>query len=114
MVTFSGVNGVIARLEAWRRSRSTKADQAGAAIAAMLEKYAKENRPWHDRTGNARKGLWGSHEVMATEISVKLGHGVDYGIYLELARAGKYAILLPTMESNRGAMQSILEKYLLH
>lgn len=63
-----------------------------------MEKYAKENRPWKDRTGSARQRLKGSWNKTNDGYVVKIAHGVNYGVWLEFANERKYAILLPTVE----------------
>lgn len=63
-----------------------------------MERYAKEHRPWKDRTSNARQRLKGSWERTGEGYVVKIAHGVNYGVWLEFAHERKYAILLPTIE----------------
>ena len=63
-----------------------------------MEKYAKENRPWKDQTGNARQRLKGSWEKDSDGYKIKIAHGVEYGVWLEFARERRYAILMPTVE----------------
>lgn len=80
-------------------------------FAAKLENQAKNNRPWTDRTGNARRSIEGSSEVGRDYIKVALCIGVDYGKYLELSNGGKYRIILPTMKSNySGFFQAITRR----
>jgi len=89
----------------------------------MTEGYMKVNKPWTTRTGLAVAGLHSRIEKSETEIKLILGHGVSYGVYLELGhkvktkggkvktkggkvktKGGKvkkvkpYAILKPTMD----------------
>ena len=64
----------------------------------IMEQWARNNRPWTDRTGDARKGLTGFSKLENDKISVGVGHSVEYGEQLEMRRAGKYAILKPTIE----------------
>jgi hypothetical protein len=73
----------------------------GQDWAGNLESEMKKNAPWKDRTGNARKELMGSSELSDDSITITVSHSVDYGVYLELARDGKYAILKPTIDKNR-------------
>lgn len=67
--------------------------------AQNLISYSKNNRPWTDRTGDARKRL----NAYVTTIPngngyrINLAHGVDYGVYLELAMEKRFAILEPTV-----------------
>lgn len=63
-----------------------------------MERYMKENAPWRDRTGTARQNLHASLIVSNEKMTITLGHGVEYGVYLEYAHGGKYAILRPTAD----------------
>lgn len=67
--------------------------------AKKFENYAKKNRPWTDRTGHARQRLVGWVDTMKDKVLINVGHGVDYGIYLELAHEKRYAILQPTVNA---------------
>lgn len=69
----------------------------GRAAAQTMETDAKKNAPWTDRTTNARNALYGDVVREKESVLVILGHGVDYGIYLENRHAFKYAILMPTL-----------------
>lgn len=62
-----------------------------------LESYAKENRKWKDRTGDARNRLTGSSKTLKNGYELQLAHGVDYGIWLEVANEKNYAIIEPTI-----------------
>ena len=75
------------------------AKKAEAAVTAVCQKYsqqgagyARENRPWTDRTGDARRSLHG-YVVKGRIISARISHGVLYGISLEKKHGGRYAIL---------------------
>ena len=76
--------------------------------AKKFENYAKQNRPWIDRTGHARQRVIGWVETMPLKTRIYIGHGVDYGIHLELGHEKKYAILFPTVKA---LSQQILEGY---
>lgn len=80
---------------------NTKFNQAimmfGVTKAQELEDYMKENRKWTDRTNLARQSLTGKCEKVDEGIKITLSHGVDYGIWLELAHEKKYAIVQPTI-----------------
>lgn len=62
--------------------------------AAEAEAWMKANAPWQDRTGAARAGLTATVEGNA----ITLAHGVDYGLWLEIANQGKYAIIAPAID----------------
>lgn len=67
--------------------------------APAIENWMKTNASWTDRTGNARQTLHTAVETEAHEmVSIVLSHGMDYGIYLELRNAGKYAIIGPALD----------------
>ena len=69
----------------------------GETVAKDFESYAKENRPWTDRTGEARRRLKGYVDTFLHGIRICIAHGVPYGIHLELCHEKKYAILEPTV-----------------
>lgn len=78
-----------------------KVDMAVLAYAqtasAQLEGDAKENARWKDRSGAARQRLTGTVERYASGYRIKLAHGVDYGLWLELAREKRLATIEPTI-----------------
>ena len=64
-----------------------------------IENWMKENAPWTDRTGNARQGLYSDvTEIAQSAVVIILGHGVEYGVFLELANAGRYAVVMPALD----------------
>ena len=67
--------------------------------AKKFQNYAKQNRPWTDRTGHARQRLVGWVETFSNKVRIHIGHGVDYGVYLELCNEKRYAILQPTVNA---------------
>jgi len=68
--------------------------------AKKMEREAKANAPWTDRTTNARQSLAGSSGWDGNKLKVVLSGGMDYSVYLELAHEKKYAILKPTIDKN--------------
>lgn len=69
---------------------STKANE--------LEALMKVNRKWTDRTGMAKARLNASiSEPDENTIRITLAHGVEYGIWLELANEKNFAIIAPTL-----------------
>ncbi len=69
----------------------------GNTSAAKIESEAKKNRPWTDRTAQARQRLHGECLQIPIGIRIVLAHGVDYGIFLELSNEKQYAIVYPTL-----------------
>lgn len=76
--------------------------------ATKFENYAKINKRWIDRTGHARQRLVGYVEKLSQSVRIYIAHGVDYGIYLELAHEKRFAILQETVNNNS---KEILEGY---
>ena len=65
--------------------------------AKKLESSAKDHAPWTDRTGHARQRLTGKSEAVSNGYKLILAHGVDYGIWLELANEKRFATIAPTI-----------------
>ena len=86
---------------------ATKMRAAGAAAGELtaieMAAYAKKHRGWHDRTNQARLGLTGSSETSGTSTRVVIAHTPFYGVFLELANGGKYAILEKTIRAHRAS-----------
>ncbi|OJF16986.1 MAG: hypothetical protein A6D91_04700 [Bacillaceae bacterium G1] len=79
--------------------------------AQKLEGYAKPHAPWTDRTGHARQSLHGGVEQRQEgTLVLYLSHGVEYGIYLELANGGKYAILGPTVDAHINRIRATVKE----
>ena len=69
-----------------------------ATKASELQAKMKVNRPWTDRTGMAKATLNAKVSQPSQNIvRITLAHGVDYGIWLELAHEKNYAIIAPTI-----------------
>ena len=86
-------------------------DKAGPAMlmyakngALKLQNSARKNAPWTDRTGHARQRLTCETEVLSNGYREKLSHGVDYGIWLELAHEKRFAIIDPTIKKEGPAI----------
>ena len=70
----------------------------GRTAASKIEAKAKEDRPWTDRTAQARDRLHGDCIRIDTGIRIFLAHGVEYGVYLEFANEKRYAVIYPTLQ----------------
>src|SRR5512147_654730 len=82
-------------------------DRVQTAIAAVaqycateMQNQAKNDATWTDRTGNARTGIFGTSEAdwSAHVVTIYLSHSavIGYGIWLELAHSGNYAVIMRT------------------
>jgi hypothetical protein len=80
--------------------------RAGQALTAAVRYHApraersmKTGAPWTDRTGNARSSLFTTPEISpGHSYGFVLGHGVSYGIWLEVRWSGRYATVGPTIQ----------------
>lgn len=74
---------------------------------------AKVDAPWKDQTGNARNGLSTTVVVMSPNVyALVLFHTVDYGLWLEVRFAGKYAVIKPTITAYTPLVFASLTKLL--
>ena len=90
-----------------QKSRTSLQIIANSAVKAM-EKYAKANARWENRTGDARKLLKGSTRWEEDALIAAISHNVDYGMWLELCNEKKYAILEESLNSQA---QNLLDAY---
>lgn len=84
-------------------------DKMGPKMGAMILMYAatkaselqakmQTNRPWTDRSGMAKATLRAKvSQPNSNTVRITLSHGVEYGIWLELAHGKNYAIVAPTI-----------------
>lgn len=94
----------------------TKADSAVGMLcetaAKNLESDAKNQAKWTDRTGAARQRLQGYSYKTKTGWRIVLAHGVDYGIWLELAHEKRFAIVGPLINLSGPYILKDFEKLL--
>lgn len=92
----------ISNMESKLMSMNTRADAAVRIFAEQgaqkLRSNAQRNAKWKDRTGSARQRLNSYVSATATGYRITLAHGVDYGIWLELAHEKRFAIIPQTIE----------------
>jgi hypothetical protein len=81
-------------------------------VCSLLEGYAKNNHPWTARTGNTDNST-DARIVSATidEITAALTAGMDYDVFLELARSGRWAWLMPAIMANQDKIIEILVRH---
>jgi|SRR6478736_3074047 len=75
-------------------------------IREMVEEDAKANAPWEDRSHDARNGLKAALVINDREgtYTIFLGHSVAYGVFLEYANGGNFAIIEPTLRKYSSAL----------
>ena len=67
---------------------------------------------WTNRTGQAAARMFTNAEMTANAISWFMAHGVQYGVYLELANDRRYAAINPIIQ--RYASRFIQDVYKLY
>lgn len=72
-------------------------DDAMRELARDMVAWAQANHAWENDTTAAEKGLHAETIIQGTRAVVWLGHGVPYGIWLEIMQNGRFAIILPTI-----------------
>lgn len=72
-------------------------DEAMRQLANDMVQWARSNHVWENETGDAERGLHAETIIQGTRAVVWLGHGVPYGIWLEIMQNGRFAIILPTI-----------------
>lgn len=107
-------NDLAKDLIAWRVRLESAIVILAQYFAQKMQDEARRNAPWQDRTHAARGGLFGITELTAARdgVAIYLCHTMSYGVYLELANAGKYQILLPTIERNLPEIERQLKRLL--
>ena len=66
--------------------------------ATKLRSYAQSNAKWTDRSGSARTRLNAYVSAVNQGYRITLAHGVEYGIWLELAHEKAYSIIPQTID----------------
>ena len=78
--------------------------------ASKIQSQMQLKRPWTDRTGMAKATLRARVSQPNEDlIRITLSHGVSYGIWLELAKEKKYAIIGPTVKEESPKIVSDLQ-----
>lgn len=81
-----------------------------AFIAQRLQDDARQDAPWTDRTGNARSGLFSLVDDASEKIvTIYLCHTMFYGVFLELANGGRYAVIMKTIEKDASILKQMLD-----
>lgn len=89
------------KLEQGLERISERADSAVRVFAEQgaikMRSSAQRNAKWTDRTGSARQRLNAYVSAMENGYRITLAHGVDYGIWLELAHEKRFSIIPQTI-----------------
>lgn len=77
--------------------------------AIKLQNIMRTEAKWTDRTAHARQRLTGTASKVSKGFRIALAHGVDYGVWLELAHEKRFAIIQPTILVNANDIMKGLE-----
>jgi hypothetical protein len=107
-----------ARLRRNIRNFSGNLDRNVSALmdynAGYTTGWLKQNAPWHDNTGAARSGLVALPFHHGSTHELLMAYSVTYGIWLEVAHSGQWAIITPAMriigEKIMRDMQMLLDR----
>jgi hypothetical protein len=87
-----------------KRNLTTFSNKVNRNIAAVMDYNAayttgwlKANAPWTDDTSAARTGLVTLPFSFGTQHELLMAYSVSYGIWLEIANSGRYAVITPAM-----------------
>lgn len=102
-----------------RRGIKTLPRRLDNAVSAVTDRKAlwsigwlRGNAPWTDDTGAARSGLFAIANNTATYHEIFMAYSVTYGIWLEIANNGRYAVITPGMRIIGSSLMQDLQ-YLL-
>ena len=95
------ISGAMRGMDAAGEKARFAVESYGKAAAAKLERTAKSEAPWTDRTGNARQTLRGVTGWEGDTLRVGVTGNMEYSPYLEFRWNGRFAILWPTVNKLR-------------
>lgn len=64
-----------------------------------IEAWMKENAGWNDQTGNLRQTLYSLFYSAPDDFFLIADYKLWYGVFLELANAGRYAVVAPAIDT---------------
>lgn len=106
----TGLDQVLGNADAYLVGVRQRAEQAMVKITADLQAWAQAEHPYQDDTGANTASIKGFvAEVTPSVIRGVLSANMEYSVFLELARGGKYAFLLPVIERHRADIIKVLE-----
>lgn len=104
------VIGNLSRLDAATQAR---AEQALTAVMLALEGWARTEHTFMNRTGLLQASIRGFvDENRGPLLTGILSAGMEYGVFVELARQGKWAFLRPVIEGHQDQIARILASHL--
>lgn len=101
---------ILKGVEEWTDSLEQKALAAMEAVMTALENWAKTEHSYTDRTGNLTNSIRGFVEsaIVNGVLTGTLTATMEYAVFVELARSGKWAFLQPTIERHEADILKLL------
>lgn len=75
-------------------------------VAIEGQAFAQVNARWTNRTGQARATLHGTSEGQGLGGVMAIAHGMDYGVWLELANQGVWGIIPEALQHMGTVLQA--------
>ena len=107
------VAAVMAAFDGFTKGLNSRMELCIQTVVAALEGWAKSEHRYTDRTTNLTnsiKGIVG--EVSAKSATGYLTATMEYAVFVELARDGKWAFLWPVIERHKADILKIIEQCL--
>ena len=93
-----GLSAVKTNIAAIYKERKAKLYALALSYAGQAINKARSEKEWTDRTSQAKDRMFAEAFIDGSDIGFFLSHGVDYGLYLELANDRRYEIIRPVIE----------------
>lgn len=96
------ISGFLRQTDAIARRHAYALEVYGRAAGNKMVAYARQNRPWKDRSRSAKDGIHSDVQwTLPTRLTIRLKSQMSYGIYLEyvtFAHKGRLSIWWPTVQ----------------
>jgi len=111
----SGLGTVLGNLNKWAVEKKAGCEATAKVTAVAMQNYARTNKRWQDRTGNARAGLnGGSFWQNPFILMIFIAHSMSYGVMLELSKDRKYAILEEARDKFKDSFYNGVKRIMEH
>lgn len=106
----NGLNNVLQNLDTVTDKMEASAKAAMETVTDALENWAKTEHTYTDRTSNLTNSIRGfvGEAMQQGVLTGYLTAGMEYGVFLELARSGKWAFLWPVIEKHQADILQLL------
>ena len=113
MPTIEGLDAVLGKWDKQCDTWHAKCEEAMGQITVALEGWAKSEHRYKDRTSNNTNSIRAFvAEASPTLIRGVMTAGMSYSVFLELARSGEWAFLLPVITRHRSDIIKLLNQSL--